>query len=72
MDGRRIFIDELERGLSEKPQIESASTQNPTVNTHTATVYKPHFAVSSLTLLRFTCQERGTTRSVTMYRLVSV
>jgi len=32
----------------------------------TATVYSPHFAVSSVTLLRFTDQDSGTTLSVTM------
>lgn len=31
----------------------------------TATVYSPHFAVSSLTLLRFTDHDNGTTLSVT-------
>ena len=32
----------------------------------TATVYRPHFAVSSVILLRFTAQERGVTLSVTI------
>lgn len=32
----------------------------------TATVYRPHFAVSSVILLRLTAQERGVTRSVTI------
>lgn len=38
----------------------------------TETVYKPHFAVSSLILRRLTCQSRGATRSVTIYRFDSV
>lgn len=35
-------------------------------NQLTATVYRPHFAVSSVMLLRFTAQERGVTLSVTI------
>ena len=37
-----------------------------------ATAQRPHFAVSSLMLLRFTFQLRGVSFSVMMYMLVSV
>ena len=38
----------------------------------TATVYNPHFAVSSLMLFLLTCHDRGVNLSVTMYMFESV